>query len=34
MYFDGTPPKVIIEKSIAAFRRLKAKVESERAQGR
>jgi hypothetical protein len=34
MYFDGAPPRVIIEKIIAAFRRLKAKVESERAQGR
>jgi hypothetical protein len=34
MYFDGTSPRVIIENAIAIFGLLKAKVESERADGR
>jgi hypothetical protein len=34
MYFDGTPPRAIIEKIITVFHRLKATVESERVQGR
>jgi hypothetical protein len=34
MYFDGAPPKAIIENKIAAARQFKAKLESDRPQGR